>query len=164
MDVVTVTLPTSDTKKVLVVLLHVPVQWVKIVRRKCTEGAQQSLLCVHTSNVGVHPCFGLFRGNVTVTTPVLNCLPPETNMNQLLNNWLLLGFNCPLIHRLLLLLLNRGCSWDVCGVGLDILKKLRQFPHPPPNTSSRMLPTPEPPVCGLWLLYELLQITKIHVF
>ena len=55
MDVVTVTLPTSDTKKVLVVLFHVPVQRIKIVRRKCTEGAQQSLLCVHTSNVGIHP-------------------------------------------------------------------------------------------------------------
>ena len=55
MGVVTVPLPTSDTKKVLVVLLHVPVQRIKIVRRKCTEGAQQSLLCVHTSNVGIHP-------------------------------------------------------------------------------------------------------------
>ena len=130
MDVVTVTLPTSDTKKVLIVLLHVPVQWVKIVCRKHTEGAQQSLLCVHTSKVGVHPCFGLFRDNVTVTTPVLNCLPPETNMNWLLNNWLLLGFNCPHIHwLLLLLLLNQGCSWGWCGVGLDVLKKLRQFPH-----------------------------------
>ena len=130
MDVVSVTLPTSDTKKVLVVLLHVPVQRVKIVLRKCTEGAQQSFLCVHTSNVGVHPCFGLFRGNVTVTTPVLNCLPPETNMNWLLNNWLLLGFNCPHIHQLLhLLLLNQGCSWGGCSVGLDVLKKLRQFPH-----------------------------------
>ena len=95
MDVVTVTLPTSDTKKFLVVILHVPVQGVKIVHRKCTEGAQQSLLYVHTLNVGVHPCFGLFRGNVTVTTPVLNCLPSKTNMNRLLNNWLLLGFNCP---------------------------------------------------------------------
>ena len=55
MGVVTVTLPTSDTKKVLVVLLHVPVQRIEIVRRKCTEGSQQSLLCVHTSNVGIHP-------------------------------------------------------------------------------------------------------------
>ena len=55
MGVVTVTLPTSDTKKVLVVLLHVPVQRIEIVRRKRTEGAQQSLLCVHTSNVGIHP-------------------------------------------------------------------------------------------------------------
>ena len=27
------------------------------------------------------------------------------------------------------LLLNRGCSWGGCGVGLDVLKKLRQFPH-----------------------------------
>ena len=52
---VTVTLPISDTKKVLVVLLHVPVQRIEIVRRKRTEGAQQSLLCVHTSNVGIHP-------------------------------------------------------------------------------------------------------------
>ena len=56
--------------------------------------------------------------------------PPKTNMNRLLNNWLLLGFICPRIHRLLLLLLlNRGCSWGGCGVGLDLLKKLRQFPH-----------------------------------
>ena len=57
MNVVTVTLPTSDTKKVLVVLLHVPVQRIEVVRRKRTEGAQQSLLCVHTSNVGIHACF-----------------------------------------------------------------------------------------------------------
>ena len=55
MGVVTVTLPISDTKKVLVVLLHVPVQRIEIVCRKCTEGAQQSLLCVYTSNVGIHP-------------------------------------------------------------------------------------------------------------
>ena len=51
MGVVTVTLPISDTKKVLVVLLHVPVQRIEIVRRKCTEGAQQSLLCVYTCTV-----------------------------------------------------------------------------------------------------------------
>ena len=55
MGVVTVTLPISDTKKVLVVLLHVSVQRIEIVCRKCREGAQQSLLCVHTSNVGIHP-------------------------------------------------------------------------------------------------------------
>ena len=57
MNVVTVTLPTSDTKKVLVVLLHVSVQRIVVVRRKCTEGAQQSLLCVHTSNMGIHSDF-----------------------------------------------------------------------------------------------------------
>ena len=56
MGVVTVTLPISDTKKVLVVLLHVPVQRVEIVRRKRTEGEQQSLLCVHTSNVKCQRC------------------------------------------------------------------------------------------------------------
>ena len=71
-----------------------------------------------------------FLGAMSVTTPVLNCLPPKTNMNRLLNNWLLLGFNCSHIHRLLLLLLLKwGCSWGGCGVGLDVLKKLRQFPH-----------------------------------
>ena len=82
MNVVTVTLPTSDTKKVLVVLLHVSVQGIVVVRRKCTEGAQQSLLCVHTSNMGIHSGLGLSRGNVAVTTSILDSLTPETNVNR----------------------------------------------------------------------------------
>ena len=58
MDVVTVTSPTnSNTKKALVVLLHMPVYRIEVVHRKCTEGAQQSLLCVHTSNNGIHTRF-----------------------------------------------------------------------------------------------------------
>ena len=143
MGVVTVTLPTSDTKKVLVVLLHVPVQRIEIVRRKRTEGAQQSLLCVHTSNVGIHPWFRLFRGNVTVATPVFNCLPPETDVDGLFHDGLPL-FNSSHIHRLLLVFLNWGCSWGGCGVGLHILKKLRQFPH----THLRTRPLKgHPPLC-----------------
>ena len=72
--------------------------------------------------------------------------PPETNMNGLFNNWLIqFGFNCAQIHRLLLLLLlNRGWSWGGCGVGLDILKKLRQFPHT--HLCTRLLEC-HPPLC-----------------
>ena len=131
MNVVTVTLPTSDTKKVLVVLLHVSVQRIVVVRRKCTEGAQQSLLCVHTSNMGIHSGLGLSRGNVAVTTSILDSLTPETNVNRFFYDSLLL-FSWFHIHRLLLvlnLLLNRGCSWGGCGVGLNILQELRQLPH-----------------------------------
>ena len=65
MGVVTVTLPTSDTKKVLVVLLlcifYVQCRFFE----QAHEGAQlepslchlwvMSLLCVHTLNVGIHP-------------------------------------------------------------------------------------------------------------
>ena len=71
MDVVTVTSPTSDTKKDLVVLLHVPVYRIKVVCGKHPEGAQQSLLCVHTSNMGIHAQFGPCGGDVAITT-----LPP----------------------------------------------------------------------------------------
>ena len=37
-------------------------------------------------------------------------------------------------------------------------------PHLPLYTSSQRPPTPARPSHGLWLLYELLQMTKVHVF
>ena len=127
MDVVTVTSPTtSDTKKALVVLLHVPVEWIKVVHRKRTEGAQQSLLCVHTSNMGIHTRFGPCGGDVAITTPVFYRFLPQTDVDQFLNNNFTLH-----IHWLLLLdlLLNRGCwSWGGCGMCLHILKQLGQLP------------------------------------
>ena len=171
MDVVTVTLPTSDTKKDLVVLLHVPVQRIVVVRRKCTEGAQQSLLCVHTSNMGIHSGLGPFRGNVTVTTSILDSLPPETNMYWFLYNLLRLYF-CLHIHRLLLLLLllllnlllNR-CRWGGCCMCLHILQKLRQLPHTDLRTCPLEL---YPPLCDQLVASgyctNCCKLQKVHVF
>ena len=114
-------------------LLHVPIQRIEVIGRKCTEGAQQSLLCVHTSDMCIHASFGPCGGDVAITTPVLYS-SPQTDVNWLFYYQLLFGLDGHHIHWLLLLLhllLNqdhRGWSWGGCHCWFEIAKQLGQLP------------------------------------
>ena len=126
---------------------------------------------MHTSNVGIHSGFGLFRGNVTVTTSILNSLPPKTDTYWFLYNWLVqLHLYCPHIHWLLLLLLhlvlNRGhWIWGGCCMCLDILQQLRQLPHTDLRTRPLKLC---PPLCHQLMASGYCtngcELQKVHVF
>ena len=121
---------------------------------------------MHTSNVGVHSGLRPFRGNVTVTTSILNSLPPETDMYWFLYNWLVQRrLYCLHIHWLLLLLLLLLLNWGGCCMCLDILQQLRQLPHTDLRTRPLELC---PPLC-----YQLVasgyctngcKLQKVHVF
>ena len=89
----------NKTKKTLLLLLLMSVEWIHVVHTKMTEGAQEGLLCVHTMDVCILHMFCCPWGNVTVPTPVLILVGPQFNHYGHLNE-----SRCPQIchgHQLL---------------------------------------------------------------
>ena len=72
------------TKKTLLVLLLMSLELIHIVCAEMTEGAQEGLLCVHTTDVCIHCTFCLWR-NVAVPTLVHILVGPKFNHYGCLN-------------------------------------------------------------------------------
>ena len=55
-----------------------PLERIHVVSAEGTEGAHESLLCVDSTNMGIHTPFGLLGGDVAVGALVIQSFPPPS--------------------------------------------------------------------------------------
>ena len=141
-------------------------EWIHIVHAKVTEGAQEGLLCVHTTDVCIHCTFCLW-GNVAVPTLVHILVGPQLNHYGCLNEFrsrCCRSASCSIsssssIGSVFTGVEGPGESPGEAGVGvITLFSCLKSWGNSPGPTSSHVCPLS--PSCVQQPLYKWL---KMHV-